>query len=754
MQIKDTGSVQSHYRTPAAWQQQQQLRSTGRDAIPEEGEPNITGNVLTGASPATKEMFERMDQARGGGNATDVQRNVLGQDEAMLFSSGQGAKSQQRNGPVDLDDVFDEEIITLEAENDESRDQKVAEDADNDVNTQLSNDSFGAAPDFSWDEDDTQDHVIPNPNRRPVPRLKVNIRESNPAYSSPYTPKTAATESEVSFGSSSTSSRSIPKLRGPRRDSSPIHAGRQSNPRSEARRKPELLVSTLSPQSAQDSNQSNEEEDLMVQNMLNSAIPHGEHYENKDFNTPQKTEMRVASHELEPEPEHHSAKEQFVQQYSVLPKPVVTKPSGDSGPGSVKSLHDYWEARSTTPPDAQSVEWKSFLAKKVQAESAAAASKQQRHSVGEQERDTIFDFNGSEGSFPSGKKVPRGRTRKMNEPQDGAFDDISDLSPIRHDESDSDFVPSEASTSIAQGTTFLQRLQACAAPMVSKTTAQCGPGVPMSAHLAFLRSNPNVGGVADKETPAVTNRAAKLPPNLCGRPDVIVEAEDENDDSVANEAPVPARKPGKSRSHSNPRSTLQKDDLSSVVSDEFGAKTAYFEALAMKAAVSGGSKKKRRSGSGSDVSGSTASKHSAAHSGASSKHSEKFQQFLDRRASKSGDTGSPPQPQRSMPNKKPPSGRPQEVSSRAERYASEKVDEMIEQMASRSNPGNVPLDYRGRPMEEETGAFPTLPRPIGNGPVALNPNASAAAEDLAAARMEAMMQNLSPHNLEEDEGEI
>jgi hypothetical protein len=57
-------------------------------------------------------------------------------------------------------------------------------------------------------------------------------------------------------------------------------------------------------------------------------------------------------------------------------------------------------------------------------------------------------------------------------------------------------------------------------------------------------------------------------------------------------------------------------------------------------------------------------------------------------------------------------------------------------------------------MEEETGAFPTLPRPIGNGPVALNPNASAAAEDLAAARMEAMMQNLSPHNLEEDEGEI
>ena len=228
----------------------------------------------------------------------------------------------------------------------------------------------------------------------------------------------------------------------------------------------------------------------------------------------------------------------------------------------------------------------------------------------------------------------------------------------------------------------------------------------------------------------------------------VVEEEDENDDSVPEPAPAPALKPEKSRSRSNPRSTRQKDDLSSVVSDEFGAKAAYFEALAMKAAVSGGSKKKKRSGTGSDVSGSTASKYSGAPSGASSKHSEKFQQFLDRRASKSGDSGSPPQPPRTMPNQKPPSGRPQDVSSRAERYASEKVDEMI---ASRSNiPGStVPLDFRGRPMDEETGAFPTLPRTA-----AQSPNARAAAEELAAARVEAMMQNLSENNLEEDEGEI
>ncbi|KAL3917357.1 MAG: hypothetical protein SGILL_004752, partial [Bacillariaceae sp.] len=711
MQIKDTGSVQSHYRNPAVQAvqaRQQQLRSMGQDVIPEEGEQSMARNALTGASPATKEMFDKMDQARGGANATNVQRDSLGQGEAALFAAGQGAKLQQRSGPVDLDEIFDEEIIALEAENDENRDRKLAEDADNDGNTQLSNDSFGAAPDFSWDEDDTQDHEIPNPNRKSVPRLKVN-----PAYSSPYTPKTAATETEVSFGSMSTSSRSsIPKLRGPKRDSSPIHAGRRSVARSEPRSEQGLLVSTLSPQSAQDN--SNTEEDLMVQSMLKNAVPHGEHDEPEEFVTPQKPEMRVAPHELEPEPEQKAPDERAFKQRSVPVKPIATKPSEDSEPSTVRSLHDYWEARSSKPLDAQSAEWKTFLAKKVQAESTAAAGTQQRGlAEGEQDRDTIFDFTGSEGGFPSGKKASRGR--RTNEPQDGAFDDISDLSPIRHDESDSDFVPSEAS-------------------------------VPMSAHLAFLRSNPNVAGVAEKETPAASSRAVKPPPNLCGRPDVIVEEDTENDDSVQEPSPAPALKPVKSRSRSNPRTTRQKDDLSSVVSDEFGAKAAYFEALAMKAAVSGGSKKKKRSGTGSDVSGSTASKHSGAPSGASSKHSEKFQQFLDRRASKSGDSGSPPQPPRSMPDTKPPSGRPQDVSTRAERYASEKVDDLMEQMASNNN--NVPLDYRGRPMDEETGAFPKLPR------TAQSPNARAAAEDLAAARVEAMMKNLSENNLEADEGEI
>ncbi|KAL3924707.1 MAG: hypothetical protein SGILL_000879 [Bacillariaceae sp.] len=715
MQIKDTGSVQSHYRNPNAPRPQQQSRSIPQDAIPEEGESNMARNALTGASPATKEMFARMDQAKGGADSTNVQRDTLDQDEAGLFADGQGTKSQRRSGPIDLDDVYDEEMVALQPESDAGMQGTMSDDGENDGNTQLSNDSFVAAQDFSWDEDDTQDHEIPN--RRAVPRLKLNSinKEQNPAYSSPYTPKTAATSSEVSFGSQSTSSRStIPKLRGPKRDSSPIHAGRRSVTRSEPQS--EMLVSTLSPQPP---DSSLDEEERMVQNMLKNALPHGEHDGIEEFATPTKNDP--------------PADQLSKQRSEPVRQQILTKPSEDeSVPGSVKSLHDYWEARSNQPPDAQSAEWKSFLAKKVQAESAAAASKQARGMSADDERDTLFEFNGSEGGFPSGTKTPRGQ------PKDGAFDDISDLSPIRHDESDSDFVQSEASTNIPVPSTFLQRLQACAAPVVNKTSASCGPNAPMAAHLAFLRSNPTVGGV-EKDAPGKAARSA--PPNLCGKPDVIVE-EDETDEEDSKVAPAPPSKPEKSRSRSNPRSSRQKDDLSSVVSDEFGAKAAYFEALAMKAAT-GGSKKKKSRSTGSDVSGSTASKHS----GASSKHSEKFQQFLDRRSSKSGDASSPPQPARAMPDTKPPRS---DVSSRAERYAAEKVDEMIDAMGSNQQPNGVPLDFRGRPMEEETGAFPTVPRPSGKG----SPNARAAAEDLAAARVEAMMQNLSPHNLEFDEGEI
>ena len=226
-----------------------------------------------------------------------------------------------------------------------------------------------------------------------------------------------------------------------------------------------------------------------------------------------------------------------------------------------------------------------------------------------------------------------------------------------------------------------------------------------------MKSNPSVNGTPEK--PRFT------PPNLCGRPDVIHE-EGEEDDSVTEKTAESRQREEKPRSRSNPKPIRQKNsDVSSVISDEnFGAKTAYFESIAMKAAVSG-SKKKRRS-TGSDTSGS------------SSKHSEKWQRFLDKKGAK--DAKSPGDKSSS-----------DEVSKAAEKYAAEKVEEMMEMMARRSQPN----EFQSRPMEEATGGFPVLDK---NTRSEVQSESAKAAEDLAAARVEAMMQALSSKNL--DEGEI
>jgi hypothetical protein len=260
------------------------------------------------------------------------------------------------------------------------------------------------------------------------------------------------------------------------------------------------------------------------------------------------------------------------------------------------------------------------------------------------------------------------------------------------------------------------------------------------AHLAFLRTNPSVNGTS----PDKTKSARFVPPNLCGRPDVIVEEDDDTEaesDQENSKEPETRQKQENPRPRSNPRSSRH-SDVSSVISDEaFGAKTAYLESIAMKAAVSG-SKKKRRNTNGSDT------------SSISSKHSEKWQRFLDKKA---GASGSPQQEQDIN----------EEVSRTAEKYAAEKVEEMMEMMAQRgrSTQGGFP----GRPMEEATGAFPSVENSRASYPayqfsqsqsegehmsarVSKKSESARAAEDLAAARVEAMMQALSSQNL--DEGEI
>jgi hypothetical protein len=146
---------------------------------------------------------------------------------------------------------------------------------------------------------------------------------------------------------------------------------------------------------------------------------------------------------------------------------------------------------------------------------------------------------------------------------------------------------------------------------------------------------------------------------------------------------------------------------SSVVSAEsFGAKTAYLEAIAMRAAVSKPrSSSRKRSSAASDV------------SMTSSVHSEKWRAFLDRK--------------KGMPISSR-SSHTSEVSKAAERYASEKVEEMMSMMSRSQSArrGSKEVDNVKREKSESLKA----------------------AEDLAAARVEAMMAALSNSNT--DEGEI
>jgi hypothetical protein len=115
-----------------------------------------------------------------------------------------------------------------------------------------------------------------------------------------------------------------------------------------------------------------------------------------------------------------------------------------------------------------------------------------------EDRDSLFDFPESEGAFPS---AHRGRVQgggKTN--SERLLEEISDLSTIRtvqdeddDDEEDEGETPSEVSFSALQGTTFLQRFQACGAPIIPKNADGDRNSIPM-AHLAFLRTNPAASG--------------------------------------------------------------------------------------------------------------------------------------------------------------------------------------------------------------------------------------------------------------------
>jgi hypothetical protein len=785
VQIADTGSVRSHYRNPPMRQTHDQQTRQQLKSMEEEQE-HSSPNAVTAPIIQVKSGTGSVEDRENDGYRSvlvNVKKQELDEADASYFTQtdpmngGRGPvymddaegdtnqiNEERASGPIDLDEVYEQdnrEYAALET----GQPKELG-----------SNESFGGNSDFSWDAEDSANQVQ---HKKPVPRLRINIRESGSLASGPHAGRSTGPQSEASLGSVSSVSKSIPKLSGPRRDTSPVR-GRKSESSKSVRSASNLsdsgtTDSTVPAESSLSESKNNQDDRAVIEESpkaqlspeLVATFNQGE-VENVsgDFGL----SFYTKESEVPTLPSDHAA---------IVAAATAALGDDDSSSPRVRDLHNYWEARSTGSSsgfkvDAQSSEWKAFLAKKVKSDAAAAAATGRRDRSrksevdDEDDRDTIFDFNESEGAFPTVRKRGMGSGRP-GEPQEGAFEDISDLSPIRHDESDSDFVPSEASTNIQHGGTFLQRLQACAAPIVTRSTENCGPSMPMAAHLAFLRSNPNVVGTQEKSRVAggASGNVGSLhpPAGLCGRPAVIAEEDSEEVDDFdeSEEAAVvsnrrmeiggakkrspksslsPVPRPDNQRSRSNPKSRQSNSsDVSSVISDEFGAKTAYFEALAMKAAV--GSKKKRRS-PGSEVSSSSGSKHS-----------DKFQQFLDRRASKgdSTDLSEDQQLQQQLPSKKPPTGR-EEVTARAERYASEKVEEMMDSMAGRNNLG-VPLDYRGRPLEEETGAFPTLPRPVRRDPGIGTNSARLAAEELAAARVEAMMQSLSARNaVDEEEGEI
>jgi hypothetical protein len=353
----------------------------------------------------------------------------------------------------------------------------------------------------------------------------------------------------------------------------------------------------------------------------------------------------------------------------------------------------------------------------------------------EEDDSSLFEFPANAPAERSGRVS---REREQEQEQSSSLERL-DLSPIRSKGDDSDSDDNAVSEAYGPEThermSFLRRLTECAAPLMPSSTRNPTNSDAMpTAHLAFLRTNPQGAGAQQK------GASRFVPPGLCGRPDIIDEDEDTEESAHSNEADE-RKATGQnqsqlpeSREKPRSKSATRGVSTSSVVSDDVGSKTAYFEAIAMKAAVSkprrNESRRRDRSSASSVTSG-------------SSQHSEKWRAFLDR---KKASGASPPKSRASSST---------EVSKAAEKYAAEKVEEMMAAMAARSKSAS----RTGREPDTSTSmdwpSINTSGDSLKYGDKQTKPNkpdSVRAAEDLAAARVEAMMASLSSSHL--DEGEI
>jgi len=374
-------------------------------------------------------------------------------------------------------------------------------------------------------------------------------------------------------------------------------------------------------------------------------------------------------------------------------------------------------------------EWKSFMGKKVSAETAAASQQRAQGrgitGVRSEDEDSLFHFD--EKKLPNirtnfssinarerpredvnGGEYERPYRRNSGERQRRSHGDYSD----GEDKPDSVVYGSEGyGPSPENSRTFLQRLTECAAPVVQNARNQVGPMIESarnhvndlpSAHLAFMKNG---------------NFSPSNNPLSCGKADVIDEEDTVDESEIASQ-----ERKERPRSKSTPKS---RRSGSSVASDDFGAKTAYLEAIAMKAAVSKPRRASSRGRGGSSVVSSS-----------SSQHSEKWKSFLERKKAAGVSPG------------KGRSSHASDVSKAAERYAASKVEEMVAEMnaESVSSPGARRDVILRKEYSEDTDDYSAL-----RSYRSRDGSRDDAAQELSAARVQAMMTQLSADQSQFDE---
>ncbi|GAX10379.1 hypothetical protein FisN_3Lh597 [Fistulifera solaris] len=362
---------------------------------------------------------------------------------------------------------------------------------------------------------------------------------------------------------------------------------------------------------------------------------------------------------------HESCDQEMVDHYHSAPRGITREdPSRDLSPKTRNTVAE-WNSRGTETGSAplsprNSAEWKVFLAKKVRAERDASSRAAESLNMPRQlfksspddgdgyDDDSIFDFktavnvpnDGGENRnrvHPTDKHNPPKAERGISQTNvtpiksDSApLKDISHLSPINsRDEGDAEYDDGRyVSTSRVHGietakrVNFFQRLAECTGPVLSENK-----GIP-SSHLSFLQNNicgrpgdvhddtASDDGILDKDIENLEKGVAM--------DDVAnVSVNDGNEDTdlqhrADKKIDIKLARAKAGAGLSSRRSSTG----SSVISEgSFGAKTAYLEAIAMKAAVATPRSRSRA----------RSTSNSSAVSAASSVHSEKWKAFLERK---------------------------------------------------------------------------------------------------------------------------